>query len=117
MRGQLRRKSNRHAFQSQLITDLSLLAPLEVVQAWPSRNAIDPDFRGQDLTIVNVTLASFSSVVVLARLYARYRLPASPDQHSRRYIRTKSHLGSDDILIAIGTALALALTINIEIAQ
>jgi hypothetical protein len=51
-----------------------ILPPLSVIFSWPSPNYTNAETRGWGVVIVNILLASLSTLVVSARLFARMRL-------------------------------------------
>lgn len=48
--------------------------PISVVLTWPAPNYIDPQTRGQGLTIINTTLVVVLVLVIALRYYTRIKL-------------------------------------------
>jgi len=61
--------------------------PLDVIATWPPANYVNPVTRGKSLLVVNTLLLSVTTVVLLMRLWARWKLVHS--------------LGFDDLLITV----------------
>jgi len=78
------------------------LPPLAVMAQWPIPNYVDPPTRGHGALIVNIVCMSLAFVVVMLRLYTRFRITCSA--------------GVDDILIVIGLIFAIAMVVVTSLA-
>lgn len=73
------------------------LPPLEVMAQWPTPNYIDPATRGHGAMIVSTVTMSLAFVVVMLRLYTRFRVTYSA--------------GVDDILIVFGLMFGIGMVV------
>lgn len=73
------------------------LPPLEVMAQWPTPNYIDPPTHGHGVLIVNLVCITMALLVVMLRLYTRFRITCSA--------------GIDDLLIVIGLIFAIAMAV------
>ncbi|KAJ6107400.1 hypothetical protein N7523_008723 [Penicillium sp. IBT 18751x] len=73
------------------------LPPPAVMAQWPTPNYIDPPTRGHGAMIVNIIAMSLAFVVVMLRLYTRFRITYSA--------------GIDDILIVFGLIFGIAMVV------
>lgn len=78
------------------------LPPLEVMAQWPTPNYVDPPTRGHGALIVNVVCITMAFLVVMLRLYTRFRITCSA--------------GVDDVLIVIGLIFAIAMVVITSLA-
>lgn len=78
------------------------LPPLEIMAQWPKPNYIDPPTRGHGVLIVNIVCITMAFLVVMLRLYTRFRITCSA--------------GVDDVLIVIGLIFAIAMVVVTSLA-